>query len=47
MRVALTSRWADARKTVLDGGNGPAAAMALQALDNQLRTVGFANASSG
>jgi hypothetical protein len=39
MRVALTSSWADARKTVLESGNGPAAGVALQALDHQLRTV--------
>ncbi len=47
MRVALTSRWADARKTVLEGGNGPAAAMALQALDNQLRTVRAVHVGTG
>jgi hypothetical protein len=39
MRVALTSRWADARTAVLDGGTGPAAGVAIQALDHQLRTV--------
>jgi hypothetical protein len=39
MRVALTSRWADARKAVLDSGTGPAAGVALQGLDHQLRTV--------
>jgi hypothetical protein len=39
MRVAFTSRWADGRKAVLDSGTGPAAGVALQALDHQLRTV--------